>query len=315
MLRALRGDFFCFPFGGNEKPFRGEKHPAHGETANRDWTFQSLTRAGGATELTLTMRTRIRPANVTKLVRLVDGHDAVYSRHTIAGATGPMDLGHHAMLKFPPGEGTGRITTSRFIHGQVYPQELEQPANGGYQSLRPGATFDSLAAVARLDGTTADLSRYPARRGFEDLITLVHDDRAPFAWTAVTFAAQGYAWITFKNPRVLRETIFWISNGGRHYAPWSGRHVDVMGIEDVTSYFHDGLAASATPNPFTRAGWPTTLQLRPDTPTVVHSVMAVVRVPIGCKPITDIHFDNGRIVLQTGTKVVARAPVDLGFLE
>src|SRR5689334_9331989 len=34
IIQALRGDFFCLPFGGNSTPWRGEKHPVHGETSN-----------------------------------------------------------------------------------------------------------------------------------------------------------------------------------------------------------------------------------------------------------------------------------------
>src|SRR5947199_5342113 len=37
LLRVLRGDFFCAPFGGNVTPWRGEIHPVHGETANASW--------------------------------------------------------------------------------------------------------------------------------------------------------------------------------------------------------------------------------------------------------------------------------------
>jgi hypothetical protein len=38
ILQVLRGDFFCLPFGGNTRSFRGENHPPHGETANARWT-------------------------------------------------------------------------------------------------------------------------------------------------------------------------------------------------------------------------------------------------------------------------------------
>ena len=37
VLRVLRGDFFCLPFGGNATAHAGGRHPAHGETANRRW--------------------------------------------------------------------------------------------------------------------------------------------------------------------------------------------------------------------------------------------------------------------------------------
>src|SRR4051812_25563437 len=40
IIKALRGDFFCLPFGGNSTPFERERHPVHGETANATWKFQ-----------------------------------------------------------------------------------------------------------------------------------------------------------------------------------------------------------------------------------------------------------------------------------
>src|SRR5512137_359220 len=47
ILRVLRGDFFCLPFGGNATPYRREKHPVHGETANARWQFRSLEKRAG----------------------------------------------------------------------------------------------------------------------------------------------------------------------------------------------------------------------------------------------------------------------------
>src|SRR4030095_10217321 len=99
------------------------------------------------------------------------------------------------------------------------------------------------------------------------------------ACTAVTFAKERYAWFALKNPRVLASTIFWISNGGRHYAPWSGRHVNVMGIEDVTANFHKGLAESAKANDLSRAGIPTHVKLSPRKPLVVNYIMGVLSLP------------------------------------
>ena len=40
IIKALRGDFFCLPFGGNATPFGRERHPVHGETANARWRFR-----------------------------------------------------------------------------------------------------------------------------------------------------------------------------------------------------------------------------------------------------------------------------------
>src|SRR5512146_2478618 len=71
VLRNLRGDFFCLPFGGNRVPWRGERHPVHGETAEGAWERVSCGRQGRATELVARLRLRIRPGLVTKRVRLL----------------------------------------------------------------------------------------------------------------------------------------------------------------------------------------------------------------------------------------------------
>jgi hypothetical protein len=314
MLQALRGDFFCLPFGGNATAFGGEKHPPHGETANAKWRPEKC--PAGGTSLRLSLKTRIRPGRVDKEISLRDGEDAVYIRHTIRGMAGPMCMGHHAMLKFPDGEGSGRISTSRFLYGQVLPEIFEQPELGGYSALKVGAEFDSLEAVPLAAGGSADLTRYPARRGFEDLVMMVSDSDLPFAWTAVTFPKERFVWFALKDPKVLRETVFWLSNRGRHYPPWSSRHLNVMGFEDVTAYFHLGLAESARPNPISAKGWPTSLMLNPATPLVVNYIMGVAAIPPGFDRVAAVApgADNQSLILKAPGGRKAMAKVDLGFL-
>jgi hypothetical protein len=313
LLRALRGDFFCAPFGGNGTPWRGEKHPPHGETANATWKLKAFERTGDRATLQAELFTGVRAGRVAKFITLVEGHSAVYQRHVIT-ARGPMCLGHHAMVKFPDAPGSGVISTSRFTHAQVFPGAFESPENRGYQSLQPGATFRSLDRVPLLNGGTTDLTRYPARKGFEDLVMLTADATLPFAWTAVTFPQERYVWFALKDPRVLRHTVFWISNGGRHYPPWNGRHTSVMGIEDVTSYFHYGLAESAAPNPLNRRGIPTTLTLDPKKPTAVNYVMAVAAIPAGFDRVKAIKKTADGVELTAANGKRARAVLDVGFL-
>jgi len=316
IIQALRGDFFCLPFGGNAKPYRGQKHPAHGETANARWNFESLEHDQGRACLHLSLRTKIRPGRVDKQIFLIEGQNAVYCQHRISGMRGPMNLGHHAMLKFPDDPGSGMISTSRIVHGQVFPEPLESSEQGGYYSLKPGAVFKSITAVPTLQGGKADLSRYPARRGFEDLVMLVSDAKVPFAWTAVAFPKQRFVWFALKDPRVLRETIFWLSNGGRHYPPWNGRHVNVMGLEEVTSFFHPGLAESARSNEITARGFPTFLRLDPQKPLIIAYIMGVARIPEGFDRVASIKRQPGNqaIALRSASGKEVLAPVDLEFL-
>jgi len=314
-MRSLRGDFFCLPFGGNAASFNDEQHPPHGETANAHWTFEDLVQNGDRTTLHLSMQTQVRRGRVDKHISLVDGHNAVYSRHTISGMSGPMSMGHHAMLKCPAESGGGLISVSPFRLGQVYPEPVERPENRGYSCLLPGAQFRSLAEVRTVFGGNADLSRYPARRGYEDVVMLVAEPDLPLAWSAVSFPAQGYVWFALKDPHVLRQTVLWFSNGGRHYAPWNGRHVDALGVEEVTSYFFLGLAESVRPNTLSRAGYPTSLTLDPNQPLEVNYIMAAAPIPETFGRVTDIVPAREGVVLHSDTGQHVHAKVDLAFLQ
>ena len=317
IIKVLRGDFFCMPFGGNATPFGREKHPVHGETANALWQFRSLETKAARTCLHLDLTTKVRPGRVDARIWLVDGQNTVYCQHVVSGMSGPMNLGHHAMLKFPDAPASGLVSTSRFVYGQVFPQAFELPEKRGYSWLKQGEEFKSLEEVPTITGETADLTRYPARRGFEDLVMLVCDPDVPFAWTAVTFPKERYVWFGLKDPRILRETLFWISNGGRHYPPWNSRHINVMGLEEVTSYFAIGLAESARKNPFSQKGFPTCLTLNPRKPLVVPYIMGIAGIPTGFDHVASIRAVPGKraILLTSANGGQVETAVDIDFLH
>jgi hypothetical protein len=315
ILRVLRGDFFCAPFGASDEPWEQEKHPPHGDSANLPWHMVSSDHTDGVARLHLLMDMRVRPGRIDKEVELRPGETNVYLRHTLSGASGPMCFGHHVMLAFPQDEGSGLVSTSRILRAQVAPEAFESPAAGGYQCLKTGAMFRSLDRVPLAAGGFADLSRYPAREGFEDIVMLTHQASDELAWTAVVFPSEGYAWFALKDPRVLRSTVLWHSNGGRHYPPWNGRHRRVLGLEDVTAYFHYGLPASARPNPVNRDGFPTALDLHPDRPLIVPYIFGVVAVSGDFGKVRNIRPTAEGIELTdtVGKRVSAR--VDLTHLK
>ncbi len=317
ILKVLRGDFFCLPFGGNAAAYRGERHPVHGETANARWHLESLNIAGNQHCLHLSLRTKVRPGRVDKRIWLIEGQNIIYSQHVLAGMTGPMNLGHHAMLKFPDTPGSGLVSTSPFVFGQVFPGAFERPENRGYSWLKPGAKFDSLQKVPTIAGDLTDLTRYPARRGFEDLVMLVNDAKTPLAWTAVSFPDRRFVWFALKNPGILPQTVFWLSNGGRHYPPWNSRHVNVMGLEEVCSCFHVGLAESARKNPLSAKGIPTCHILNPRKPLVVPYITGVARVPSGFDRVVSIRAarENRAILLRSAAGKQVEAAVELDFLQ
>ncbi len=312
VLKALRGDFFCLPFGGNDRPWRGERHPAHGETATRRWKPIALKSSTEETEFSLELGPKVRPGRVIKHLRLRRGETNIYCRHELHGFSGPMCLGHHAMLAFPREENSGRIALSPWREGQVCPRLFESPAQGGYSSLRTGARFRDLQRVPLAAGGFADLSGFPARDGFEDLVMVSSRPRRGLAWTAVSFPRQGYLWFALKDPRTLASTVLWHSNGGRHYPPWNGRHRRVLGLEEVTSYFHFGLAESVANNP-RAAGVPTVLLLRRDRPLVINYVMGVAVISRRFDRVRSVRFGDGEIEFKAYSGARVRHRVDLSF--
>jgi hypothetical protein len=316
LLHALRGDFFCLPFGGNDSSYRGEQHPPHGETANAKWTSAALSEKDGVHDLRLSLKMKTRAGKVSKMIRLIDGHQAVYQRHTVTGMSGAMTPGHHAMLRLPDSPECGRISTSSLQYGQVLPFPFEDAEIGGYHALKPDAPFKSLSKVPLHCGGSADLTRYPARRGYDDLAMVVNKPSGPFGWTAVTFPKERYVYFALKDQQVLKNTILWMSNGGRHYAPWNGRHTNVLGIEDVTSYYHIGLAESVKANALSKMGYPTHVKLNAKKPFVVNYIMGMAPIPAGFDRVKKIVPGNdGTIELTADNGQQVSARVDSSFLR
>lgn len=313
ILQVLRGDFFCLPFGGNETPFKNERHPVHGETANARWQLKSLTRSGRMLHLHARLRTNVRSGTVDKHLTLIDNHPAIYSRHVLSGMRGPMNYGHHAIVAFPPEPGSGVISISPFALGQVFPGMFEDPAKGGYSSFSPGATFRSLRAVPTIFGPT-DASRYPARAGYEDLLMVQARPKKQLGWTAVTFAKERYVFFTLKDVRHLPGTVMWFSNGGRHMPPWSSRHRNAAGLEDVCSYFHSGLAESAGDNPHTQRGFKTSAMLDPDVPLQINYILAATTVGKGFDRVASIRATERGICLTAESGATQDVAVDSNFI-
>lgn len=319
VLVPLRGDFFCLPFGGNAEAVKGEQHPPHGEIVGQPWRFVRLGKSGDVTTLTLRFETQVRKGAITKELSLVDGHNVVYCNHRIDGFAGNTPLGHHATLAMPDREGSVRIATSPFEFGMTCPGLFSDPTKKEYQALLPSARWTDLAHVpmAWKDAPDADLSRLPARRGFADLIQLMN--RVPPgssdpAWTTATFTDGGYIWFALKDPGVLRSTVFWIENHGRHGHPWNGRN-NCLGLEDVTAFFADGLAASTRANALTQAGIPTSLELVADRPTEVHYIQGVVKVPAGFESVRTLEFAPGKVTFVSIGGQRVTAPVRHEFLK
>ena len=312
VLNALRGDFFCMPFGGNSDSLAGEKHPPHGEIVGEKWKYVGTTKSADVTTLTMSIETRIRRGEVTKELSLVADQNVVYSKHIINGFTGNVPLGHHATLAMPDKEGSVRLASSAFRLGMTYPGIFSDPKQREYQSLLPGARWTTLAKVpvAWKGEPDADLTRLPARQGHADLVQVVNEPwektNGP-AWMTATFTEAGYLWFSLKDADVLNSTVFWIENRGRHGHPWNGRN-NCLGLEDVTSFFADGLKASTSDNILNKEGVATSVKLEGTKPTIVYYIQGVVKIPDGFEMVKSLEFALGEVtfVSTTGKRVTTK---------
>lgn len=320
ILRVLRGDFFCMPFGGNGDSFNGEQHPPHGESANGEWQFVSQEKLQNLTELELALETKVRPGKVQKLVWLVDGQPVVYTSHVVTGFVGPSPVAHHANLAMPAKEGVVRVSTSPIRFGHTNPTQFSDPAKQETQALAINARFTDLKKVPKLDPNAepADCTRMPQPKGAADFFGVVNqattDDGDTPAWTAAVNTEASWLWFALKDQRVLPMTYFWIENGGRRASPWNGRN-NCLGLEDACAYFADGLAPSAADNLLTKEGVRTAITFTADKPTTINYIQGAVRVPAGFDIVKDVKFTDkaATFTSESGREVVV--PVSKEFLR
>lgn len=313
ILNVLRGDFFCFPFGGGEDPTNNTTYPIHGDTACDNWDFVDCACAGDEFLLSLRQDLRQEGAEITKLIGLRKGEPVIYIDHLIEGFSGKMPLGNHPTLKLPDKPWSGIIDISPPITGFTPTKYFENAESGGYIRMKPNSEVTDRSKVPCLDGTTIDATRYPAPPGYEDLLMFISDPSLDFAFSTVSVPSEGWLYFQLKDPKVLAQTVFWMSNGGRHYPPWNGRCRSVIGVEEVTSFFHYGVKESLEKNLFTERGFKTFVELRANTPAHFKLIMGLVPIDKDFKGVADIRKKDDRyitIVGRDGQKIDVPCRVD-----
>ena len=143
----------------------------------------------------------------------------------------------------------------------------------------------------------------------EDFLTLVEADHGGPGWTALARHAEQDLVLVLKNPTELPVTMLWFSNGGRDYAPWSGRHLGVLGIEDGRAAV--GHAASLGDNWLKREGVATAFALAGGRTVSFRHVIGAV--PFSGAPPREIETarDHMRILGSGGSAI----PFDGDFLR
>jgi hypothetical protein len=300
IVRVLRGDFFCFPFGGNASPFGGRKYALHGKTANECWDLVSRESAKGRDALTLRMDLEPDAGEVVKTISLEAGSPVLYQSHLVRGFTGKMSVGHHPTLWCGDEPGAALVDMSEPLAGFTLPAPVEVPENQGYSLLKANTEITDRSRTPTVYGGLADLGRYPLRRGHEDGALFVCDPAKPFCFTSLSFPKQGHLYFQLKNPRHLCQTVLWMCDGGRYAPPFSGRATGVLGAEEITSWFFAGVKESVEPNSLQQKGYRTYLDFSAAKPTEIKLIMGMAAIPGSFTGVKDIVRKDGSTITVLG---------------
>lgn len=301
----LSGDFLCAPFSASDV----EEAPLHGWPANSRWDMVEDTAIAGGRRAVFRLRHKVMGAVVDKVLTVRDGHPFLYQEHVFSGGSGAISVAHHPMTVMREG---GRLAFSPKRLAATLANPLEpDPARGRFLFAYPGRTADLEHFPLAGDGTT-DITDYRMEDRREDFITLVEADHGGPGWTAVARRAERDLVLVLKNPDELPVTMLWFSNGGRDYAPWSGRHVGVLGIEDGRTAV--GHAASLGDNWLKHEGVATAFALAEGRSFSFRHVIGTIPLD-HVEPPRDVETGRDRLRVLAADGTASEVPFDGEFLR
>lgn len=298
----LAGDFLAAPFGSSDVV----EDPPHGWTANSTWRLMSRAENDDLARMKLVLERPVMGAQITKEIMLYADQPALYQRHEITGGSKEEGAGltfaHHPMLRVSPGDLIASSPKRAALTSDA-------PLEAAHILAYPGRSTDVTQFPSR-DGGRVDLSHYPHHTGHEDFVTLVEEDVDGLGWTAVSRARERDIVVFVKDSRVMPITMLWMSNGGRDYAPWDGRHDGVLGVEDGCAAGAEGHRAALGDNAVAREGVRTVLTLEEGRTHVLCHATVVLEQPEGWQGVEAISFEDHEMVVEGQNGEILRVPFE-----
>lgn len=273
VLHQLRGEWPCVPFGVDAERnlptkwqpqgvgFDGAEIP-HGHGSNADWQFDTAPDAIAMrcvypeTHPIKSLHREVRPDPVAAALDITL---RVQARRACR-----LPIGLHPTFRLPS-DGFAQLIPPSFNEGRVFPQPVEKTS-----LLAPDAVFSSLDAVPLADGGSLSLTQLPFATKNEELVQLC-GVKGDFV---LRYPGEDFQMRLSWNSDHFPSVLLWVSNQGRDYAPWNGRHL-ALGIEPVCSAFDLGPALSSGPNPIADAGTPTATEFQTGQDFITHYRIAV----------------------------------------
>lgn len=241
ILRRLRGEWPCVPFGRTDRP---EGLPVgwesltpgdawgHGYAAHQDWQWLET-----GDPLTLALQIELPDGDpvqrLVRRVRALPGEPALeVSLAITARRACQLPVALHPTLRLDAGRVSLQVPHGG--PGLTYPV----PAERGRSRIAADARFERLQAVPLAAGGHTDLTRYPQPEDGEDLLQVM-DLQGP---VIAHYLDLGWSLSLDWDRALLPDLMLWVSHRGRLYPPWNGRHW-ALGVEPVNGVFDLGRVA------------------------------------------------------------------------
>ncbi|WP_062611369.1 MULTISPECIES: hypothetical protein [unclassified Rhizobium] len=284
ILRRLRGDWPCVPFGSPPakslpapwptKTTRAvdgallhDRHP-HGYGANHHWDLD--TPAENRLSATIRYPDDHPIETLERHVEGVAGRPVIACSLTITPRRDTrLPIGLHPVFRLPEQEGGAILDVGP--HGTVWSHPLDEEAPRSL--VQPNRHFEGLDGLWSRQDRPLSLTRLPLAEPSETLLLLT--DICGRA--VLTNHAERYRVTLQWDPLIFPSLMLWISNRGRTHRPWNGRHL-ALGIEPVRAAFDLGARISANPNPLQQAGVETCYPFKAGSPLTTHYRIGVEAV-------------------------------------
>lgn len=258
LLKSLRGEWVCVPFGMPDPPdglaadwlegpavTRGYGPHFHGYSSNALWQLSALNLDGIEVKLRYPDDHPVR--DITRKVAGIAGAPRLDFELTVNMRSAAwLPIGLHPVFRLPETHASASLAFGGEALVQSYPLQAEP----GVSQIAPNQTDRSLANVLKLNRESIDLGRLPLDYVTEELVLVTkHGGEA-----VLTNHQEGYAVRLQWDPEAFESCLLWLSNRGRTAYPWNGRF-QAIGIEPVTAPFDLGTdVAQNRNNPLARRG-------------------------------------------------------------
>ena len=264
ILRHLRGEFPCVPFGvpqartnlpdqwmdGLDLSTPPADEFDHGYSANHEWHLleqsdTSITIAIDYPDEHVVSRLKRRISLDGDLQIKIDLH--IEMRRDAA-----LPIGLHPMFALPVQSGAAQLSIPSLQSVRSFPVPVDERSQ-----CMPDETADTLTQIQTKDGAMLDVTRLPLALQTEELLAVSLTEGDVCLSDNQNGYAVGLSWDIDTFPQCL----LWLSNRGRMAYPWCSRFC-AIGIEPVVAAFDLGVAHSANRHaPFARSGTATQTSL------------------------------------------------------